>query len=285
MHAVTGAGPQVAVQIEPEAIKQANAAVGKVLPILQAAAVRGQGVAAQQARAVGHMGGAGVDHIQPALVGREGQAIGAHHVLHHRLHFAAVRVNAVDPGRADFGFGGIAFVVRVNAVGGVGEPDAVVRLDHQVIGRIQAFAVPVAGQHGALTVMLTARDAAATVFAGEHPALAVQGVAVGVPGRLLKHRDRAVGLVPAHHPVVRNIGPQQVAPGRHIDRAFCPAAATGEFLQVHIAGGIAGEARVQHLKGRGQHRVLLQSSQGAARQCAGSGPDCVAHAGLWDARH
>ena len=60
-------------------------------------------------------------------------------------------------------------------------------------------------------VVLGARDPPRVVLAGEQPALAVAGVAVGEVRRLAEDADRAGLLVPLHDAVVRDVAPEQVA--------------------------------------------------------------------------
>ena len=92
-------------------------------------------------------------------------------------------------------------------------------------------------------VVLGARHAAPAMLAGDQPAFAVDGMAVGVHGRLAEDRDRAVGLVPAHHAVVGDVRPHQIAPGREPGRPLGPAAAGVELFEVHVADRRAGAKR------------------------------------------
>jgi hypothetical protein len=72
--------------------------------------------------------------VQPFFVGGEGQAVGLFHVIDHGADLPVLRINAVDLRGAHLAGRRIALVVRINAVGGVGEPDAVVGLDHHIVG-------------------------------------------------------------------------------------------------------------------------------------------------------
>ena len=114
---------------------------------------------------------AGVDDVQQRFVGREREPVRLHEIRGHDGDAPARRVDAVDVAGADFARRGVAFVVRVDAVARVGEPDAAVALDHDVVGRIEALAVVAVGQHRALAVELGARHAAAPVLARDETAL------------------------------------------------------------------------------------------------------------------
>jgi hypothetical protein len=62
------------------------------------------------------------------------------------------------------------FPFAVDAEQRVGEPDAVVGLDDDVVRRVQALALEAVGQHGDLAVLLGARDAPGDrVLAGDEP--------------------------------------------------------------------------------------------------------------------
>ena len=58
--------------------------------------------------------------------------------------------------------------------------------------------------------------------AGDQPAAAVAGVAVGVVRGLAEHRDGAALLVPAQHAVVGNVAPHEVVAAAVPCRAFRP---------------------------------------------------------------
>ena len=91
-------------------------------------------------------------------------------------------------------------------------------MDDGVVGGVERLAVEVVGQDGGLAVVLVADDPAVAVLAGDLPALAIEGVAVGVTGRVTHHADVAVLLEPAELDVVGDVGPDQVlahaVPGR-----------------------------------------------------------------------
>src|SRR5436189_6382729 len=59
------------------------------------------------------------------------------------------------------------------------EPDRVVGLHHDVVGRIERLAVELVHQHGDRAIIFGAGDAARVVLAGDEAALPVARVAVG----------------------------------------------------------------------------------------------------------
>ena len=90
--------------------------------------------------------------------------------------------SAIDVAR-QFGLCLVAFIGAVDAVAGIGEPDRAVARHHDVVRRIQRFALVTVEQHGDAAVVLGAGDAAGVVLAGDQPAFAIAGVAVGVVRR------------------------------------------------------------------------------------------------------
>jgi hypothetical protein len=96
----------------------------------------------------------------------------------------------------------IAFIVGVDAVGGVGEPDRVVRFHDGVVRRIQALTVPLFRNDGDRAVNLGAGHPAREMLACDQPALIVDGVAVRIVGMFAKDRDFARGFDEPHHAVV-----------------------------------------------------------------------------------
>ena len=192
--ALAGARPDAALPVDAEAVEEAGGRFGEDLAALQALAVGGDGEAADVARAVLDVGGAGVGDVEEFLVGREGEAVRPHHVADDAVDRAALRVDAVDVAAVDLLRRAVALVVGVDAVGRIGEPDRIVGLHHRVVRRVEALALPLVGEHGDRAVMLGARDAPGQVLAGDEPALVVDRVAVGIVGALAEdgdHRRRA----------------------------------------------------------------------------------------------
>src|SRR6201986_2990385 len=118
----------------------------------------------------------------------------------------------------------VALIVTEDAEDRIPEPARPVGRHDHVVGRVQPLALVAVGQHGDRAVVLGAGNLAAAVLAGEQPPLLVPGIAVGVVGRLAEHRRRLVGRVPAQHPVVGDVAPDQRPVVAEPDRALGPAA-------------------------------------------------------------
>jgi hypothetical protein len=94
--------------------------------------------------------------------------------------------------------------------------------------------------------MLGAADAAARMLAADQPALPVDGVAIGIAGRLAEHADAAVGLVVTQHAVVRNVGPDHITAGREPRRSLRPPASGEEFFHLRGAVEQPRETRIEN---------------------------------------
>src|SRR5882724_701163 len=234
MDAIAGARPDVAAYIEPEAVEESRIAGRKDLATRERAAIRAHREAPDMAGTVFHVGRAGVGDVEELFIGREGQPIGLHEIGRHRHAVAARRIVAVDEGGADLRRSSVAFVVGIDAVGRIGEPDATVGFDNDIVGRVQAFALVTLDEHGPRAVVLGSRQAATLLLAGDQTALAVDGVPIGVVAGLAEHRHRAIGLVVPHHPVVGDVRPNQVAACCEVGRTLRPAGPRPKHLEMHV---------------------------------------------------
>ena len=262
VHAVAGRQPQIAVHVDAKAVVEARGARGEHVAAGDALAVLGHREAPHVVRAVRLVREAGVDDVQQRFVGREREPVRLHEIRGHNGDASALRVDAIDVAGTDFARRGVAFVVRVDAVARIGEPDAAVALDHHVVGRIEPLAVVAIGEHTALAVEFRARHATATVLAGDQATREIDGEAVAVHRGLAEHRHRAIGFVPTQHPVVRNIGPDEIAPCREPRRPFGPAATRVELLDMNVGKRDLAKAPVHHFEAGREfegHRVLLRS--------------------------
>jgi hypothetical protein len=159
-------------RVDAKAVERSGGADREHLATLDAFAVGRHGEAADMARR------AGVGDVEQFLVGREGQPIRANHVVDDSRDIAGFRIDAVSMTTVDLGGCAIALVVAVDAVGRIGEPDRIVRLDDGVVGRVEALALPLVGEDRDRSVDLGSRDAAHQVLAGDEPSLVVDSVAV-----------------------------------------------------------------------------------------------------------
>ena len=94
------------------------------------------------------------------LVGGEGQAVWPDEVVRDDADLAGRAVDAEDVVAADLALGLVPFVVRQDAVGGIGEPDRSVRADHDVVRAVQPLAVyrsAMSGQPPSCSVRTTRR--------------------------------------------------------------------------------------------------------------------------------
>jgi hypothetical protein len=112
------------------------------------------------------------DHVERALIGREKDAVGPGQALDDARHLA---------GRADVVDGeGPLRLLDIAPVFGVGEVDAAVPIDHEIIGSVEAFAVVALGQNLAKLAARTHRDhTARAALAGDQRAIEREHQAVG----------------------------------------------------------------------------------------------------------
>ena len=103
------------------------------------------------------------------------------------------------------------------------------------------------GQHGDGPVVLGSGELPAALFTTDQPSLPIDDVSVGVAGRLPEHTDRAGGFIPSQHSIIGYIAEHEVATGREVRRALCPAAAAPQALDPLVAAD-AGEAWVERLE-------------------------------------
>ena len=157
-------------------------------------------------------------------------------------------VDAVDV-RRKLGGRLVALVEAEDAVGRVREPDRAVGAAHDVVRRVEGLAVEPVGDHGDRAVVLGAGHPARVVLAGDEAALAVSRVPVRVAGGLAEDADRARLLLPLHHPVVRDVAPQEVAPVPEPRGPLAPAEAGAEPLDLGEGELVPGEARVERPDG------------------------------------
>src|SRR5215207_168571 len=157
---------------------------------------------------------------------------------------------------ADLAFRLVAFVVGIDAVGRVGEPDRAVRLHDDVVWAVEALALEAVGVDGDAPVMLRARDAPVAVLAGDEPALPVDDVAVGITCGITEHAGLPGGLVPSQHAVVRDIAPDEIAMRREVSRSLGPAAALVELFDLRCDLDEVAEAVVEDLVVADAHAPL-----------------------------
>ena len=233
--------------------------------------------------AVGHA--AALHHVEHRLVRREAQPVGPQHALGRHRQPPRRRIDAVHVG-IHLGLGLVALVVAEDAEHRVREPHRAVRFHHHIVGRVEALAREVVGQHRDGAVVLGADDAPAAVLAGDEATLAVAGVAVGEVGGLAEHADGTRLLLPLQDAVVGDVAPQQVAPVADPHRPLRPAAAGGEALHAGELEPVPLERRIERDDGgvwiaRGLLPAVGEGWDGRRRlahQCAPCGGPSIQHA-------
>src|SRR5204862_5425170 len=140
----------------------------------------------------------------------------------------------------------VPFVIHHAAVAGVGEPNAAVGVDDDIVGRVKRFVLPFVRQDRERAVVFVADDAAIAVLAGELAAFVVEGVAVAVAARVAEHADVAVFVEQAHLAVVGNIAPEDVTADAVPGTTLGPQRATPELLNKSIADLVFSEPLVEH---------------------------------------
>ena len=140
----------------------------------------------------------------------------------------------------------MTFVVHHAAVSGVGEPDAAIRMHHDVVGCVERFVLPLVGQHGGRAVVFVADNAAVAVFAGKLAAIKIEGVAVAVAAGMSKDADMVIFFQQAHLPVIGNIAPHKIATDPIPGAALGPKAAGRQPLDRRVADLVFLESLVEH---------------------------------------
>jgi hypothetical protein len=246
MDALGAARPNATIPIDAKTVEQACGRLREDLAARQFGPVRIDLKTANVARTVLLVGRAGVGDIEVFLVRREGDAVRANHIGDDRGDRAGFGVDSMYMAALDLLLSAIPFVVGVDAIGGVGEPDGVVRLHHDVVRRIETFAVPLFRNDGNRAVNLGAGHAAREMFACDQPALIVDGVAVRIVGALAEDGDFARGFDVPHHAIVRYVGPDEIAARREPGRTFSPARPRPQALDTHMRREASLEARIEN---------------------------------------
>src|SRR5262249_55351385 len=144
-------------------------------------------------------------------------------------------------------------VIAENAERRIGEPDRIVGLDDDVVGRVERLAVERVDQH---RVVFGARDAPAVVLAADEATLPVARVAVGEIRRPAVNAGASGPLIPAHDSIIGNIAPKQTSRVTEINRALAPAHAGSEPLDARVSQPMIGMALAR-----------LPAAERGAREC------------------
>ncbi len=216
--------PDIAVHVGTHSICRALSHLRKHAPLAEALAVH---IEDADLREIAVSGSRGLDDVELFLVRRQSEPVGAHEISGDHGSGAACGIDPVDVGRQlKLALRG-RLVVSLDSVARIREPDGTVGGHDHIVRRVQRLAVEPVDDHGDAAVVLGARHAARIVLAGDQAAFAIPCVAVGVVRRLPEHADRSVFFVPAHHPVVRDIAPDEATQVPEVHRAFAPPKSRG----------------------------------------------------------
>ena len=122
---------------------------------------------------------AAVDDVKQPLVRRKPDPVRTNEITRHDVRLTGDRIEPINVAR-QHRLGLVAFIGTVNPVAGIGEPDAAITGDHDIVRRVQRFALEPIDQHGDRAVRFRTGDAARVVLAGNQPTFAVARIAVGV---------------------------------------------------------------------------------------------------------
>ena len=247
MHPVAGRGPDAAVRIHAEPVEKSRVALGDYLASGQAGAVGCDPVPPDMRRPVRVVGASGIGNIKECLIGRETDPVRLRIVVGDTCHGTIGGVDPVDMAGTDLARRAPPLVIHQDAVVGIGEPDRPVGAFHDIVRRVELPALVIVGKNRNRAVMSGAGDPPRQMLAGDKPPLAVGGVAVAVHRRRAEDRDRTVGVVIAQHAVVRNVGPDEIAPAAEPGRSLAPAAAGPQPLDMCRAEDTAAEFGIDDL--------------------------------------
>src|ERR1700738_1371015 len=136
------------------------------------------------------MSAARIIDVEHRFIGRKGEAVGQDKVADQEAYRAEIGSDTIDAGKGQvplLGGGGTA--------PRVGEVDAAVGLDHDVVGPVELSPLKAVCDDGDAAVELLPGDPTAVVLASDQPALEVAGQSVGPVRGFLEQRHAFAGLV------------------------------------------------------------------------------------------
>ena len=147
-----------------------------------------------------------VGDVEPPAVGRADDAVRADHVADDANHLLAVRRQIVDV---------LAVLLHAfaTAVARVGEVDAALGVDPQVVGTVEPLAFVLVRQHGDFALGRDGYEPAVATLAGQQVAVLVEVQPIGPAGILQERAELAVRDGPLENAVVGNIPEVDVALG------------------------------------------------------------------------
>ena len=162
-----------------------------------------------------------IHDVQFFLVGRKANAVRLIHVAGNDGRLARLRVEAVNVGgQLERGF--MAFIVRHDAVARIRKPNRPIGMRRQVVRCVELLVLKAVQQYGNRAVVLSSRNPACIVLAGDQTALPIPSIAVAVVRGISEDADFSGLLEPSQHAIVGNVAPDEIAAVREPHGAFCP---------------------------------------------------------------
>ena len=97
---------------------------------------------------------AAVDHIQAALIDRKREPVRLFESVGNSDDVFRQRVDAIRASIAQFAWREMPFVIRIDPVRGIGEPDRVIGFHDNIVGAVETFALIRLSGDGDRTIML-----------------------------------------------------------------------------------------------------------------------------------
>ena len=241
MDPVAGRRPDVAVDIEPEAVRDAGLHDVEDARPFEPAPVDD----VERHDVVAALDHPRIRHVERPLVEREREPVGVDEGVGRDRQLAGRAVQPEHEAATQLGVGLVALPVVEDPVRRIGEPDRSVRGDDDVVRRVEPPALVPVDDGRAAAIGLVARDASQAVLAGEDAPVVVERVAVGEIGRAVEVGD-AVGGRPAMDDVAPHVAPDQGVLARHVDGPLGPQTAARVPDEFGVGRDEALEARIAH---------------------------------------
>src|SRR3954466_5550969 len=101
----------------------------------------------------------------------------------------------------------VTFVIRHAPITGICKPNSAIRMDHDIVRRIQGLSIPGIGEHGKAAVVFPSGHAPRIVLARELASFEIERIPIAVIGRSTKCAYVTVLFQPPHLSVAGYIAP------------------------------------------------------------------------------